>query len=269
MLNHILGQQMPGLSPKHSFVSLSAIFWSSIRKYQWYLAVLEADCSCPMFPYSKLRPLSSQEHRSEPCLLPRASTEVNKYPVSSVATEISPQLSAKVVTPLIPGASLDCMPPRKPASSSQSRALQRAYWLPAPGSSLGLQSNIHDLSSWVKGKYQESLCGSLRGEEMTSYGAGVRRLWRQSQMTELLKPGSGKGRRMRWLWDSLCPTGHTLWLDLVPRSRFKRQHPTFSLWYKLGFHWGQALSSSWPCTFQVCSTGKVLALFLLVQGPCP
>lgn len=149
VLNHILGQQMPGLSPKHSFVSLSAIFWSSIRKYQWYLAVLEADCSCPMFPYSKLRPLSSQEHRSEPCLLPRASTEVNKYPVSSVATEISPQLSAKVVTPLIPGASLDCMPPRKPASSSQSRALQRAYWLPAPGSSLGLQSNIHDRSTYL------------------------------------------------------------------------------------------------------------------------
>lgn len=75
---------------------------------------------------------------------------------------------------------------------------------------------------------------------------------------------------MRWLLDSLHLTGHTLWLHLVPRSRFKRQqHPTFSLWYKLGFYWEQALSSSWTCALQLCSTGEVLALFLLVEGPCP
>lgn len=80
------------------------------------------------------------------------------------------------------------MPPRKPASS-----LQRAYWLPDPSS--GLLSDVHDLSSWAKGKYQESLCGSSRREEMTPNGAGVRRLWRQTQMTELLKHWSGKRRR--------------------------------------------------------------------------
>lgn len=68
---------------------------------------------------------------------------------------------------------------------------------------------------------------------------------------------------------SLHPIGHTVWLQLAPRGRFKRQHPMFSLWYKLGFHWEQVLSSSWPCSFQLCSTGEVLALFLLVQGPCP
>lgn len=41
----------------------------------------------------------------------------------------------------------------------------------------------------------------------------------------------------RWLWDSLHPTWHTMWLQLSPKSRSTKQQPTFSLWYKLGFHW--------------------------------